>query len=141
MPTNPVLVDTGALAALFDPHDQYHDACKEASRHLPIGKIFTCWPVITEASYLLRRYSKKRDSLLESVESGEFQLLLLRDDDLGSVRSIFEKYEDQDIDLADAVLLHLANREEIDDVFTVDRRHFSIFRKRNGQPFRVIPSI
>jgi predicted nucleic acid-binding protein len=140
MPNEPVLVDTGALASLFNPSDQHHRACAEVAKSLPIGKAYTCWPVITEATYLLRRHPAKRDSLLLAVEAGEFQLLSLEVEDLHHLRSIFDKYRDQQIDLADAVLLHLADREDIDDVFTVDRRHFSLFRKRDGSALRLFPS-
>ncbi|MGD9632113.1 MAG: type II toxin-antitoxin system VapC family toxin [Pirellulales bacterium] len=140
MPNEPVLVDTGALASLFNPSDQYHRACAEVAKGLPVGKAYTCWPVITEATYLLRRHPAKRDSLLVAVEAGELQLLSLDVDDLHHLLSIFDKYRDQQIDLADAVLLHLADREDIDDVFTVNRRHFSIFRKRDGSALRLFPS-
>jgi predicted nucleic acid-binding protein len=141
MPNEPVLVDTGALAALFDPNDQYHEVCKEAARDLPVGKAYTCWPVITEAAYLLRQHPTKRNSLLESVEACEFQLLSLHGSDLASLRAIFADYHDQQIDLADAALLHLANREGMENVFTVDRRHFNLFRKMNGKPLRLIPGV
>jgi uncharacterized protein len=141
MPNEPVLVDTGALAALFDPNDQYHGVCTEAAKKLPVGKAYTCWPVITEAAYLLRRYPVKRDSLLESVETGEFQLLSLHGSDLPAIREIFSKYHDQQIDFADAALLLLADREGLDNVFTVDRRHFSLFRKKNRKPLRLFPDV
>jgi predicted nucleic acid-binding protein len=139
MPNEPVLVDTGALAALFDPNDQYHNLCNASAKELPVGKAFTCWPVITEAAYLLRRYPTQRDALLESLEAGEFQVLALHSSELPALREIFAKYGDQQIDLADAALLYLADREGLEDIFTVDRRHFSLFRKRNGKPLRLIP--
>jgi predicted nucleic acid-binding protein len=127
MPTESVLVDTGALAALFDPSDQYHEACKAESRKLPIGKAFTCWPVITEASYLLRGYPEKRDGLLHAVYDGEFQLLPLGRADISGV--------------PDATLVHLGDREDIDRVFGVDHRHFRVFRRKNGRPFRLLPEV
>jgi uncharacterized protein len=134
-----VLVDTGALVALFNPRDQFHEVCTEAAKELPVGKAFTCWPVLTEAAYLLRRYPKKQDSLFESIEAGEFQLLPLDLEDLPALRETITRFADQGIDLADAALVHLADRENINDVFTVDRRHFSILRKRNGQPLQLLP--
>jgi predicted nucleic acid-binding protein len=60
---------------------------------------------------------------------------------LPALREVFAKYHDQQIDLADAALLFLADREGLEDVFTVDRRHFSLFRKRNGKPLRLFPEI
>lgn len=93
---------------------------------LPVGKAYTCWPVITEAAYMLRHRPAQRDDLLQSIVSGDIVLLSLRETDLMAVSKIMSTYHDQEIDLADACLLHLANRERIDAVFTLDRRHFSI---------------
>lgn len=139
MPNEPVLVDTGALAALFDPNDPYHEVCSAAARELPVGKAFTCWPVITEAVYLLRRYPRQRDALLKSVEAGEFQVLAIESRELPELRDIFAQYHDQQVDLADATLLFLAHREGLKDIFTVDRRHFNVFRTQDGKPLRILP--
>lgn len=61
-----VLIDTGPIVALFDRNDTYHQACVEVSHHLP-DQVFTCWPVITEACYLLRSRPDLVERLLESV--------------------------------------------------------------------------
>jgi predicted nucleic acid-binding protein len=139
MANESVLVDTGALAALFDPADQYHDACKAAAGKLPLGKAFTCWPVLTEACYLLRRYPAQRDGLIQSVYDGEFQVLPLHRGDLPAIQDVFESYHDQKVDLADASLVVLADRVDVERIFTVDVRHFSLFRRRNGRPFFLLP--
>lgn len=55
------------------------------------------------------------------------------------VSQIASKYKDLGLQLADASLLHLANREDIDTVFTLDRRDFSVVRKTGGKKLRVIP--
>jgi predicted nucleic acid-binding protein len=141
MPNETVLVDTGALAALFDPADQFHEACKAAAGKLPVGKVFTCWPVLTEACYLLRRYPAQRDSLIQSVYDGEFQVLSLHRGDLPAIQEVFEKYHDQKVDLADASLVVLADRVDVERIFTVDTRHFSLFRRRNGGQFRLLPEV
>jgi predicted nucleic acid-binding protein len=60
-----VLIDTGPFAALFDRRDPLHDACRRQFDDLPVGKCFTCWPVVTEAVYLLRKHPQKRDLLLD----------------------------------------------------------------------------
>jgi predicted nucleic acid-binding protein len=137
----PVLIDTGAFAALFDPRDQYHATCKEQFALLPIGKAYTCWPVITEAAYLARRYPRQRDELLHCMAAGEFPLLQLVEADLVGIQHILSKYRDQEIDLADAALVHLANRERIDVIFTLDRRHFALLRSTSGRAFRLVPEI
>ena len=41
--------------------------------------------------------------------------------------------------MADACITHLANREGIEVVMTVDHRHFSLFRTAARKPFSLIP--
>jgi hypothetical protein len=49
------------------------------------------------------------------------------------------KYRSLGIQLADASLLHLGNRERIDTVFTLDRRDFGVVRPATGKKLRLIP--
>jgi len=91
MLNEPVLVDTGALLALYSVKDPLHEACRRQAEQLPLGKTFTCWPVITEAAYMLRKHPAARDHLLREVQKEEFILLALRASDVGGI---------QDVDLA-----------------------------------------
>lgn len=104
-----------------------------------MGKAYTCLPVITEAAYLLRRYPQFRDDLIRSVLVGEFSLLPIDGDEFATILQTFSTYDDQDIDFTDATLLHLANREKINVVFTLDRRHFNLLRKSDGSSLRLMP--
>ena len=135
-----VLVDAGALIALYNAKDPAHEACADVARELPVGKAYTCWPVITEAAYLLRRYSKQRSTLFAAVHAGEFQLLPLDGDELPAIEEVFTTYHDQQVDLADAALVHLGNREAISTVFATDHRHFQVYRLNNGRAFRILPA-
>jgi len=139
MLSEPVLVDTGALIALYEVKDPAHETCKIQAAQLPVGKAYTCWPVITEASYLLRSFPQARSTLFQAVERGVFVLLPLDVGDVPRLREVFKTYHDQDVDLADACLVHLGNRENISAIFTLDRRHFGIFRRNNGAPFQILP--
>ena len=139
MLNEPVLVDTGPLLALYSRQDPHHATCQRLFESLPYGKAYTCWPVITEAVYMLRQRPEQRDDLLQAVIDGDLGLLRIKERDLESIRDIFTKYHDQEIDLADACLLHLADSEDINAVFTIDHRHFSVFRKKNGNCLRLLP--
>jgi predicted nucleic acid-binding protein len=135
----PVLVDTGALIALYNSRDPAHPSCSETASLLPVGKAYTCWPVVTEAFYLLRKYPRQRNSLSRAIQRGEFVILLLTSEDLPGIDEVLSKYQDQEVDLADAALVHLAGREQISTVFSTDRRHFSVYRFGDSKSFRILP--
>lgn len=134
-----VLVDTGPIVAILNRRDQYHRICVEALRDMP-GPLFTCWPVITEAAWLLRRSSAAVQQLLRSMDTGFLELLPLTSDDTTPIASILKKYDDVGLQLADAALVHLATRDGMETVFTLDRRHFSLYRLPRGRAFRMLPS-
>ena len=79
--------------------------------------------------------------LLEACHDGIYTLLSIDESDVPEIGRTLPKYGDQQIDLADACLVHLANREGIDAVMTIDRRHFSLFRTTDGQAFSLYPNV
>jgi uncharacterized protein len=135
-----VLVDTGPIVAILSRHDQYHGVCVDALRDLP-GPLFTCWPVITEAAWLLRRHGNAVPQLLRTIDTGLLELLPLASIDAKPIASILKKYGDIPIQLADAALVHLAGRDGLDTIFTLDQRDFSLFRLPKGRAFRMIPEL
>jgi hypothetical protein len=134
-----VLIDTGPLVAMLSSRDAHHARCVKQAQEFP-ARLYTCWPVITEAAYILRSAPSAVDALLQRVGAGNLAILSLAEADTEQIRSIIAKYGDQLFDLADVCLMHLANRESIEHVFTLDERHFSVFRKDNGQPLTLHPA-
>jgi len=134
-----VLVDTGPIVAILSRRDQYHRICVEALREMP-GPLFTCWPVITEAAWLLRRSAAAVQQLLRSIDTGFLELLPLTSDDATAIAFILKKYGDFGMQLADAALVHLAMRDGLDTIFTLDRRDFSVYRLPRGRAFQILPS-
>jgi len=133
-----VLADTGPVVAILSRRDQYHRTCVEALRDLP-GPLFTCWPVITEAAWLLRHDPTAVQQLLHSLDTGFLELLPLTTADAKPIASILKKYRDIRIQLADAALVHLATRDGLDTIFTLDQRDFSVYRLPKGRAFRITP--
>ena len=133
-----VLADTGPIVAILSRRDQYHKACVEALHDMP-GPLFTCWPVITEVAWLLRRDSNAIQQLLGCIDIGLFEMLTLTTADAKPISLIMKKYRDIRIQLADASLVHLAARDGVDTVFTLDRRDFSVYRLPRGKSFRILP--
>jgi len=139
--SEPVLIDTGPLIAYMNSADAEHAACVEVFQSLPLGKALTCWPVLTEAAYLMRARLRLHDPrpLLELVSNDELLLSRVTRSDVASIQAVYERFHDQQVDLADATLLALAERENIRTIFTTDRRDFRIYRRLDGTPFRLLP--
>ena len=138
MATDGVLVDAGPLVAILSVRDQFHRACTEAARTIR-GPFLTAWPVIAEAAHLLKGRGDCVERLLELVRAERLRLLQVDSQDAAGISTILTRYSDQKFDLADATLMYSADRESVDTVFTVDHRHFSIYRTSRGQSLTVVP--
>jgi len=132
----PVLLDTGAIVALLDATDSFHQRCADALAELR-APLITCEPVIAESCYLLRNLEGAAEAILESIASREFLIPIALADMASPVRRIFRKYRDRRIDLADAVLIHLANEFQTGDILTVDN-DFHVYRWGRSNAFRLL---
>lgn len=122
-----ILVDAGPLVALVDADDQHHASCVTALKQLrePLG---TVWPALTEAMYVLAELPRAQEALWEMLARSAVQLLALDLGDVPRIRELMRKYADRSMDLADAALVRVAEREGIRRIFTVDRSDFAVYR-------------
>lgn len=132
-----VLIDTGPLVALVDEGDADHARCVATSNQIR-AIAATTWPVITEAAYLLASVAEGQRALLGMLESGEVEILELSQVDLAPMSKLMNKYQDQPMDLADASLVRVAEREGIPEIFTLDG-HFKIYRLPGNRRFVTRP--
>jgi len=133
-----VLVDAGPLVALLDRADAEHEACIEALRRIR-EPLVTVWPAFTEAMYLLGRSWLAQKALWSRIETGALSLAPLDELDAPRMRELMEKYRDLPMDLADAALVRVAERESLTEIFTLDRRHFSVYRPGRKRRFGIVP--
>ncbi len=91
--------------------------------------------------YLLEFSVAAQGALLEMIERRALQVLGLDADDMPQIRTLMNKYKDLPMDFADATLVHVANREKIREVFTLDRRDFSVYRLKRNQSFTIVPTL
>jgi uncharacterized protein len=133
-----ILVDTGPLVAILSREDEYHAACVSALREMS-GPLLSCWPVITEAAWLLRKSPRAVQQLLRSIDGGFLKLLPLAGAEAEAIAALMKRYEDIHPQLAAIVLVYLANREKIDTIFTLDQRDFCIYRSGRRTTFRIVP--
>jgi uncharacterized protein len=133
-----VLVDTGPLVAIMSRSDQHHKTCVETLQDLP-GPLFSCWPVITEAAWLLRGHTRAVQQLLASISEGFLELLSIQSSEAVDIGKLMDKYKNIRPQLADASLVYLAERDGFEVVFTLDRRDFAVFNAGRKRTFSIIP--
>jgi len=134
-----VLVDAGPLVALLHREDRDHEPCLEVFKQLR-EPMLTTWMPMTEAMYLLEFSPPAQGALLEMVERDAIRVLPIESGDLPAIRGLMHQYADLPMDFADATLVHVANRENVRIVFTLDRRDFSVYRLSRRRSLTIIPS-
>ena len=89
--------------------------------------------------YLLSDLPAAQNAIWEMLERGAIALLPLDSKDFPRIRELMRKYANRRMDLADAALLHVAEREGLRKIFTIDRRDFSVYRLHNRIRPTLIP--
>lgn len=77
--------------------------------------------------------------LLSTVNTNLLELLPLSGSEAKEIATLMARYKDLRPQFADACLVHLAQREQIDTIFTLDRRDFSVYRAHGKRPFQLVP--
>ena len=126
------------MVALLDQGDPRHADCVAALKELA-DPLVTVWPAFTEAIYLLGSTWRGQKALWSRLETGALALAPLDEDDAPRMRELMEKYRDLPMDLADAALVRVAEREDVTRIFTLDRRHFSVYRPGRRRRFAILP--
>ena len=133
-----ILVDTGPLVAILRAEDQYHELCVKTLTQLR-DPLLSCWPVITEAAWLLQRHPRAIERLLLGSDGSFLELAHLSGTEAVPISEILNRYAGLRPQLADASLVYLAERENINTIFTLDRRDFAVYRTARKRAFRIIP--
>lgn len=129
-----ILIDAGPIVAAFDRREKAHELVKEKLQYY-MGKPITTWPVVTEASHLLSFSHIAQDAMLHWIERGGLTVKDLTQVDLQYIRNRMEKYSDIPMDLADASLMAIAERNNIDSIFSLDS-DFIIYKTMKGKKLK-----
>jgi uncharacterized protein len=132
------LADTGAILAILDRDDRWHGACVQAFAQLPVP-LLTSEAVLTELFYLVATRLHEVERAWTFVRSGALTLGSITDADLPALSQLMHQYCDRPMDLADATLVHLAERESLTTILTVDVSDFQTYRIGGRRRFRILP--
>ena len=131
-----VLLDTGPIVGLLSAADEHHAATIAAIRASGRKgrKLYAIWEVIGEAYTLFRmRYSPHRSAepalaVLRWARESGVGLLASGEGDHQRTAAILERYSQLRLSYVDALLLAIAERHRVEELITVDTRHFSTVR-------------
>jgi uncharacterized protein len=138
MMNNKIIVDASPLVAILSPRDNYHLTCVNTLKNIK-PSLLTTYAVITEVLWLVRSNKMAINGLFSMVEGGLVTIDLLSDDAVSWLKVFMLQYYDMGVQLADASLCYLAEKYQIDTVFTLDRRDFLIYRIKGNKSLQVIP--
>ena len=71
---------------------------------------------------------------------GAIRLAEIEDSELLEIQTLLSRYWDRPMDFADATLVHLARREGLNTIFTVDHADFRTYRIEGRKRFRILPT-
>jgi predicted nucleic acid-binding protein len=126
-----VLLDTGPWVALLSRSDTHHKWAVEQFRHLP-PPMLSCEAVVAETCFLLKRSGFDPSLALQFIERGVVQLPFVLQEQIGSVRLLFKRYENVPASLADAALIRLSEMFDSPLLLTTDS-DFDIYRRHGRQ--------
>ena len=96
------------------------------------GELVTTWSVITEVSHMLDFSIKAQTDFLTWIHRGGVTLYPMQQEDLKEIIDMMTKYSDIPMDLADASLMYIANKEHIENIVSIDS-DFDIYRTLKKQ--------
>ncbi len=136
-----ILIDTGAIFALADLDDAWHERMVKALEKLTGCQFVIPCLVISEAAYLLNKYlgSKAETAFVQSMVNREMTVDHLISSDYKRCLEILSEYTKENIGMVDASVLATAERLGIQEVLTTDRRHFSVLKPRHVKKLTLIP--
>ncbi|HTR24181.1 MAG TPA: PIN domain-containing protein [Terriglobales bacterium] len=132
------LIDTGVILALIDRNDRWHASCVEVYDKTPLP-LLTTEAVLAEVFYLTCRNLRDVRGVWTLLRSGAIRMASIGDEELPRIRDLMEEYADHPMDFADATLVHLAGREAISLILTIDHDDFETYRIGGRKKFTIFP--
>ena len=137
---NRILADSSYLFALNVQDDRAHRRALEFSEG-NLNEIAVPEVAIPEVSYLLNRVGGLSAKLrfLDQVNASKIQIECMEPPDFVRAREIMAAYPEANLDFVDCGIVALAERLNITQICTFDRRDFSIIRPLHCDGFELLP--
>lgn len=138
-----MIVDTSALLALFNRAEPRHaDTASAISSHAAGGGRLVVSPyVIAELDYLvLTRLGPATEQLvLEELAAGAWELAQVSATHLADALEVVRRFSTMPVGVTDALNIVLADAYSTRKIATLDHRHWSVLRLRDGTAPSIVP--
>ena len=140
MGTIAIVVDTGPLYAYADADDRHHIACAELLQYYR-GPLIVPMLVIAEAAWMIgRRLGAEVEAwFLADLASGDFWVEPVAANDWLRIAELVSGYRNLPLGTIDASVVATAERLDIHEAATLDRRDFSTVRPSHTEYFELLP--
>ena len=135
-----IIADTSGLLALFNEREPRHQDVRRVVAEEPAPLVVSPY-VVAELDYLVgaRIGLAAELGVLRELGSPGYLLADMPDSSLLGAVDMVERYGDQRIGITDASLVLLTQRHRTTRVLTLDRRHFTVLRTKEGRGFTLLP--
>jgi predicted nucleic acid-binding protein len=124
-----IVADTGAILALVNKSDRYHQAVREIYEEDPNEWVLP-WAILPEVDYLIATElgPRARETFLSDLAEAAFTIEFGTERDLIRAHEIDRKYRALRLGLVDSVVMAMAERLGARGIATLDLRHFGAVR-------------
>jgi len=129
------LLDTGPLVSFLASGLEHHEWATEEWKQLR-PPLVTCEPVLTEATFLLKREGCDADPLFALLDRGVIRIGLSIQEQQADLRALMRRYRNRPMSLADACLVRLSEIHAAAEVLTLDS-DFRIYRRHGNKVIRL----
>lgn len=133
------LVDTSAFYAFLDINEPSHERCRLAFAEAPLPLVTTP-AVLTELFHLVIRRRRDQRAAWRMLRNGRVQVRSMEQADLPALEALMTRYADRPMDFADATLVHVAERNGLRTILTIDHDDFETYRIGRNAKFRILPT-
>ncbi len=134
------LIDTNVLLAYSFVREPKHDLAVAALRSLGRDRAVIAAPVVAEVFLMtaLRLHYRAAVDAFGYIRRA-FTIVDINADDMERMQTIMLQYASAEFDYTDAAIMALAERLGITQVYTFDRRDFTIFRPAHCEHLQLLP--
>ncbi|MHB8247057.1 MAG: type II toxin-antitoxin system VapC family toxin [Acidimicrobiales bacterium] len=135
-----LLVDAGPLYAYVDADDRHHHECLRLLEEHP-GPLVVPVLVVSEVAYLVesRLGPDAEVRFLGDLAAGNLLAEHVSAADWLRIAELVSVYRDLPLGTVDASVIAVAERRNLAQVATLDRRHFSVVRPSHTAAFELLP--